>query len=145
MKQIIITATSAFGLLLLAQDAVADQTKGTEVSQTEIGQFQTGVATIGDVESKLGTPQRSGPLASGGTTADYILMQESANAASYIPVARLVAGAMNLHETRVEFQFDSAGHLAAVQTSTRDLVCPHRVCGPDQLSQPWIPSQTQGD
>ena len=57
----------------------------------------------------------------------------------------LVAGAMNLHETRVEFQFDAAGHLAAVQTSQRDLVCPHRVCGADQFSQPWIPVAAQGD
>lgn len=138
-------SASVFVFVLQVGSAAADQTKGTEVTQAEISQFQAGVATIGDVEAKLGMPQRSGPFGNGGTTADYILMQESANAASYVPFARLVAGAMNLHETRVEFQFDAAGHLAAVQTSTRDLVCPHRVCGPDQLSQPWAPSQTQGD
>jgi hypothetical protein len=136
---------TVFSLLLLATGAGADQTKGTEVTQAEISQFQIGVATIQDVEAKIGMPQKSGPLDNGGTVADYILLQESANAASYVPFARLAAGAMNVHETRVEFQFDSQGHLAAVRTSTRDLVCPHRVCGSDQMSQPWTPSQTQGD
>jgi hypothetical protein len=120
-------------------------TKGTEVTAAQINQFQIGNATILDVEGKLGMPQRSGPGANGGTALDYILMDESANAAASIPVARLVAGAMNLHETRVEFQFDTSGHLVGVQTSQRDLVCPHKVCGVDRLSQPWVSVQTQGD
>ena len=120
-------------------------TKGTQVTAQQIGQFQIGVATVLDVEGKLGMPQRSGPTANGGTALDYILMDESANAAAYVPLARLVAGAMNLHEMRVEFQFDGQSHLIAVQTSQRDLVCPHRVCSPDQLAQPWTTLQTQGD
>ena len=134
-----ISAVAVSSLLLAAA------TKGTQVTAAQIGQFAVGTATVLDVENKLGMPQRSGPAATGGTALDYILMDESANAASYVPVARLVAGAMNLHETRVEFQFDASGHLAAVVTSQRDLVCPHKICGAGQLSQPWTPVATQGD
>ena len=139
MKSAKILGTAVCWFLLVAA------TKGTEVTAAQIGQFPVGTATVLDVENKLGMPQRSGPAAAGGTALDYILMDESANTASSIPIARLVAGAMNLHETRVEFQFDAAGHLAAVQTSQRDLVCPHKVCGADQLSQPWTPVPAQGD
>ncbi len=120
-------------------------TKGTEVTTAQISQFQVGVATVLDVEGKLGMPQRSGPTSDGGTALDYILMNESANAAAYVPLVRQVAGAMNLHETRVEFQFDGQSHLVAVQTSQRDLVCPHTICSADELKQPWTPLQTQGD
>ena len=90
-------------------------------------------------------PQRSGPTADGGTALDYILMDESANAAAFVPLARLVAVAMNLHEMRVEFRFDGQSHLIVAQTSQRDLVCPHKICSADQLAQPWTPLQTQGD
>lgn len=139
MKIAKISAVTICWLLLVAA------TKGTEVTAAQIGQFAVGTATVLDVEGKLGMPQRSGPGANGGTTLDYILMDESANAAASIPIARLVAGAMDLHEIRVEFQFDAAGRLATIQTSQRDLVCPHKVSGADQLSQPWTPLPTQGD
>ena len=115
------------------------------MTAAQISQFQVGVATVLDVEGKLGMPQRSGPTSDGGTALDYILMNESANAAAYVPLVRQVAGAMNLHETRVEFQFDGQSHLVAVQTSQRDLVCPHRICSADELKQPWTTLQTQGD
>jgi hypothetical protein len=120
-------------------------TRGTEVSGPQIDQFQKGVSTIVDVETKLGMPQKTGPLANGDTAADYILLQESANGASYVPFARLAAGAMNVHEVRVEFEFNPAGHLVDVQTSQRDLVCPHRVCTDEQKSEPWTPAPAQGD
>jgi hypothetical protein len=139
MKLLNVAAVAIGSLMLIAA------TRGTEVTQAQIAAFQTGVANITDVEGKLGMPTRTGPSGSGGTALDYILLDEAPNAASAVPFARLAAGAMNLHETRVEFQFDAAGRLAAVQTSTRDLVCPHRACGADQMNQPWTPSPTQGD
>src|SRR5580698_5858533 len=139
MKVLKVSIIALCSVLLMAA------TKGTEVSQTQISQFQTGTATVMDVEGKLGMPQKSGPTPSGGTALDYILLNESPNTASFVPLARLAAGAMNLHEVRVEFQFDGAGHLASVKTDQRDLVCPHAACGPDQMNQPWTPSPTQGD
>jgi hypothetical protein len=120
-------------------------TKGTEVAQTQISQFQIGAATMTDVQGRLGMPQKSGPMPNGGTALDYNLLDESPNGASFVPLARLAAGAMNVHEVRVEFQFDAAGHLAAVRTDQRDLVCPHAACGQNQMDQPWTPSPTQGD
>jgi hypothetical protein len=139
MKLFKLCAAGAAGLLMIAA------TKGTEVSSAQIAQFQVGAATVTDVENRLGMPQRSGPSPSGGTAIDYILFDESPNAASAVPFARLAAGAMNVHETRVEFQFDGQGHLSGVQTSTRDLVCPHAACGQTQMSQPWTPSTAEGD
>lgn len=139
MKLFKLCAVAAAGVLMIAA------TKGTEVSAAQIAQFQVGAASVNDVENKLGMPQKSGPAPGGGTAVDYILLDELPNAASAVPFAREVAGAMNLHEVRVEFQFDAGGRLAAVQTSQRDLVCPHHACGPDQMSQPWAPSPTQGD
>ncbi|HKT53881.1 MAG TPA: hypothetical protein VJP88_05485 [Caulobacteraceae bacterium] len=139
MKLIKVCTVSAAGLLMIAA------TKGAEVSAAQIAQFRVGVATVTDVENKLGMPQKSGLAPGGGTAIDYLLLDESPNATSAVPFAREVAGAMNLHETRVEFQFDVQGHLATVQTSQRDIVCPHHACGPAQMSQPWIPSPTQGD
>lgn len=137
--------TVVCGSMLFAPTGATAATKGTEVTAAQIDQFQKGVATVTDVENKLGIPQKSGPAPSGGTAADYILLDETANTAANIPFARLVAGAMDVHEVKVEFQFNSSGHLSDVQTSQRDLVCPHRVCGADQLNQPWTPSPTQGD
>ena len=139
MKLAKVFAIALCSLLLIAA------TKGTEVTQEQIGQFQIGTASVLDIESKLGQPQRSGPTPDGGTAVDYILMDEAPNGASFVPFARLAAGAMNLHEVRVEFQFDPAGHLALVKTDQRDLVCPHKACGQDQMNQPWTPSPTQGD
>lgn len=139
MKLAQISAALACAVLLSAG------TRGTEVSQAQIAQFQTGVATIMDVETKLGMPQKTIQLDNGDTAADYILLQESANGASYVPIVRLAAGAMNVHEVKVEFEFDKAGHLVSVQTSQRDLVCPHRVCSDEVKSQPWTPSPTPGD
>jgi hypothetical protein len=139
MKLLNVSAIAVCSLLFIAA------TKETEVSQAQIGQFQIGAASVTDVEGKLGMPQKSGPMPNGGTSLDYNLLDESPNGASFVPLARLAAGAMNLHEVRVEFQFDTAGHLAAVRTDQRDLVCPHAACGPDQMNQPWTLSPTQGD
>jgi hypothetical protein len=139
MKLLRVAALAGSSLLLMAG------ARGTEVSQAQIAQFQPGVATLSDVEAKLGAPTKTGPSSGGGTAVDYILLDETPNAASAVPFARLAAGAMNLHESRVEFQFDASSHLVAVATSTRDLVCPHRACTADQLSQPWTPSPTEGD
>ena len=119
--------------------------QGTEISQAQIGQFQTGTATVADVEGKLGMPQKSGPMPNGGTALDYILLDEKPNGASFVPLARLAAGAMDVHEARVEFQFDTSGHLVIVSTDQRDMVCPHAACGADQMNQPWTHSATQGD
>lgn len=139
MKLLKVSAIALCSLLLIAA------TKGTQVSQAQIGQFQIGAATVTEIEGKLGMPQRSGPMPNGGTAIDYILLDELPNAAAFVPLARLAAGAMNLHEVRVEFQFDTAGRLAAAKTDQRDLICPHAACGPDQMNQPWKPSPTQGD
>ena len=139
MKLLKVSAILICGALLIAA------TKGTEVTQSQIEQFKKGVATIMDVETKLGMPQKTRQLDNGNTAADYILLQESANGASYVPFARLAAGAMNVHEIRVEFEFDPSGHLVTVQTDQRDLVCPHTACPPDQMNKPWTPSPTPGD
>ena len=47
---------------------------------------------------------------------------------------------MNVRETRVEFQFDPSGHLAAVESGERDMVCPHAACPADQMNKPWTPT-----
>ena len=88
MKIVKVSAIALCSLLFIAA------TKGTEVSQAQIGQFQIGTANVLDVEGKLGQPQRSGPTSDGGTALDYILMDESPNAASFVPLARLAAGAI---------------------------------------------------
>ena len=67
MKLIRVAAVLACGLLLTAG------TRGTEVSQAQMDQFQKGVATIMDVEGKLGMPQRTRQVDNGDTAADYIL------------------------------------------------------------------------
>jgi hypothetical protein len=133
MKLTQTVAAAVWGLALIAA------TRGTEISQSQIDQFQKGTATISDVESRLGMPQRSRPSQNGGTLVDYILLDESANAASYLPFARLVAGAMYVHEVRTEFEFDSSGHLVSAQKGQRDMVCPHRTCPPDEMNRPFKP------
>jgi hypothetical protein len=136
-----IKVSAGLGCLVLLTAA----SRGTEVNLSQINQFQKGVTTIMDVETKLGRPQRTGPMDNGDTALDYILAETSANAASYVPFARLIAGAMYVHETRVEFEFDASGHLANVQTSQRDMVCPHRVCTDEARKEPWSPAPAQGD
>jgi outer membrane protein assembly factor BamE (lipoprotein component of BamABCDE complex) len=113
-------------------------TRGTVVTQAQIDQFQKGTATMTDVESKLGMPQKTHPLDNGDTAVDYILLEEEANAASYIPGARLVAGGMNVHEVRVEFEFDKSSHLVGAVANQRDMVCIHKNCPTD--TTPWQPA-----
>jgi hypothetical protein len=113
-------------------------TRETVVTQAQIDQFQKGTATLGDVEGKLGMPQKTHPLDNGDTAIDYILLEEQANTASFIPGARLVAGGMNVHEIRVEFEFDTSSHLVGAVTNQRDMVCIHKNCPTD--STPWQPA-----
>jgi hypothetical protein len=113
-------------------------TRGTVVTQAHIDQFRKGAATLTDVEGKLGMPQKTHPTDNGDTAIDYILLEEEANAASYIPGARLVAGGMNVHEIRVEFEFDNSNHLVNVTTNQRDMVCIHKNCPTE--STPWQPA-----
>ena len=116
-------------------------TRGTEVTQAQIGQFKPGAASLADVESKLGLPQKTRPLDNGKTAVDYILLQEEANAASYVPLARLAAGGMNVHETRFEFTFDASGRLIGEETNQRDMVCIHKNCPTE--TTPWQPGKAR--
>ena len=132
----------ANGVLLLAGILLLTAgTRGTEVTEAQIDQFKPGVATVADVESKLGLPQKTRPLDNGKTAADYILLQEEANTASYIPLARLAAGGMNVHETRFEFTFDASGHLIGEETNQRDMVCIHKNCPTE--TTPWQPGKAR--
>jgi hypothetical protein len=96
---------------------------GTQVQQSQIDEFQKGVATVADVEGKLGTPQSTGQTASGGQTLTYVYAKGSPNAASFIPVVRWSAGSAKWHSTRVEFEFDNTGHLLNTQSSQSDTDC----------------------
>ncbi|MGD0190928.1 MAG: hypothetical protein ABSD74_09330 [Rhizomicrobium sp.] len=113
-------------------------TRGTVVTQAQIDQFRKGISTLGDVEGKLGMPQKTHPADNGNTAIDYILLEEEANTASYIPGARLVAGGMNVHEIRVEFEFDASSKLVGVTTDQRDMVCIHKNCPTE--TTPWQPA-----
>ena len=110
---------------------VAAGTRGTEVTQSQIDQFQKGTATVADVEGKIGLPQKTLSMDNGDTAVDYILLDESPNAASFVPGARLVAGGMNVHEVRTEFEFDKSGHLVGVTVNQRDMECLHKNCPTD--------------
>ena len=129
MKLVKTTAILACAVVCMAG------TRGTVVTQAQIDQFQKGAATLSDVEGKLGVPQKTHPLDNGDTAIDYILLEEQANTASFIPGARLVAGGMNVHEIRVEFEFDASSHLVGTMTNQRDMVCIHKNCPTD--TTPW--------
>ena len=132
MKRVKISAILSCAVLCMAG------TRGTVVTQSRIDQFRKGAATLTDVEGKLGMPQKTHPMDNGDTAVDYILLEEEANTASYIPGARLVAGGMNVHEIRVEFEFDASSHLVGVTTNRRDMVCIHKNCPTG--TTPWQPA-----
>jgi len=103
--------------------AGATQGRGTQVQQPQIDQFQKGVATVADVEAKLGKPQTIGQTANGDQTLTYVYAKGSPNAASFIPVVRWAAGSAKWHSTRVDFEFDKTGHLLSSQSSQSDTDC----------------------
>jgi len=101
----------------------ATSDRGTKVEQSQIDQFQKGVATEADVEAKLGKPQSIGQTANGDKTLTYVYAKGSPNAASFIPVARWAAGNAKWHSTKVVFEFDATGHLLNTESSQSDTDC----------------------
>jgi hypothetical protein len=47
---------------------------------------------------------------------------------------------MNVHETRVEFEFDKSSHLVGTVTNQRGMVCIHKNCPTDTTL--WQPATT---
>jgi outer membrane protein assembly factor BamE (lipoprotein component of BamABCDE complex) len=97
--------------------------RGTQVQQSQIDQFQKGVATAADVEARLGKPQSTGQTANGDQTLTYVYAKGSPNAASFVPVVRWAAGSAQWHSTRVDFEFDKSGHLLDTRSSQSDADC----------------------
>jgi outer membrane protein assembly factor BamE (lipoprotein component of BamABCDE complex) len=112
--------TSAF---VAATTTASTQDRGTQVQQSQVDQFQKGVATEADVESKLGKPQSTGQAANGDKTLTYVYAKGSATATSDVPVVRWMAKGTQWHSTRVDFEFDKTGHLVNTASSQSDTDC----------------------
>lgn len=107
----------------------ATKTGGTEVDQAQIDQFQKGVATLTDVEAKLGQPQGTVHNADGGITVTYTQTSAAGNAQSYVPFARWAKGSETTITTRnVAFVFDARGKLINAGATESNQSCQFGKC-----------------
>ena len=107
----------------------AAKTSGTQVDQAQIDSFQKGVATMSEVQTKLGQPQQTTQNPDGGLTLTYTSKSATGNAQSHMAYARWTAGAETTITTRnVMFVFDSGGLLRDSNTTESSLTCQFGQC-----------------
>lgn len=107
----------------------ASKTSGTQVDQAQIEQFQKGVATVADVEAKLGQPQQTAQNPDGGLTLTYVGKSATGNAQSYVMFARWANGSETTITTRnVAFIFGPQSKLMDTNVTESSLTCKFGEC-----------------
>jgi hypothetical protein len=99
--------------VVLAAILLAGCTSGTQVTDEQRGQFQTGVTTKAQVEAALGAPDKTATLVGGGTRDIYEYHSGDSRPIDYVPLLALVAGGGWQHTTTVDFDFNTQGVLVA--------------------------------
>lgn len=99
---------TAIALSLAALGCVST---GTQVKESQLAQFQKGVATEADVERALGAPNSNTLLPDGERAISYAGTHAQAKAASYVPIANMFAGGASATTSVVTLRFDQAGKL----------------------------------
>lgn len=107
--------------MLLALCACAST--GTQVKEADLTQFQKGVTTLADVESKLGPPQSSTLVSDGTRVIAYVYAHSQIKGASFVPVVGLFAGGATGNTNIVTFRFGTDGKLLdySATSSTTDV------------------------
>jgi hypothetical protein len=107
----------------------AAKTSGTPVDQAQIDSFQKGIATVSDVEAKLGEPQQTVKNPDGGVTLTYISKSAEGNAQSHMAYARWAEGSETTITTRnVVFVFNSDGKLRDANANETSFTCKFGQC-----------------
>jgi outer membrane protein assembly factor BamE (lipoprotein component of BamABCDE complex) len=94
---------------------------GTQVKESDLGQFRKGQTTQQDVEKALGTPQGRMSDSDGARSISYVYSHAHAKGASYIPVVGIFAGGAKGQTNIVTFKFDSQGKLLDYTASSADV------------------------
>ncbi len=89
---------------------------GTKVTAADMASFTPGVTTEAQVIARLGEPNSASVAPDGSRTDMYIYTEASANAASFIPVADLLAGGAKTKTTNAMFMFDPRGVLKSTSS-----------------------------
>jgi outer membrane protein assembly factor BamE (lipoprotein component of BamABCDE complex) len=92
-------------------------TSGTQVSEEQRSQFQTGTTTKAQVEAALGAPDKTATLVGGGTRDIYAYHSGDSRPIDYVPLLALVAGGGWQHTTTVDFDFNTQGVLVATDST----------------------------
>ena len=107
----------------------AAKTSGTQVDQAQMDSFQKGVATVSDVQAKLGEPQQRVQNPDGGLTLTYISKSAEGNAQSHMAYARWAEGSETTITTRnVAFVFNSDGKLRVANATESSFTCKFGQC-----------------
>jgi outer membrane protein assembly factor BamE (lipoprotein component of BamABCDE complex) len=97
----------------LAATLLAGCASGTQVSDEQRTQFQTGTTTKAQVEAALGAPDKTATLVGGGTRDIYEYHSGDSRPIDYVPLLALAVGGHWAHTTTVDFDFDTRGVLVA--------------------------------
>ena len=101
---------------VLAATILAGCASGTEVSDDQRNQFQTGTTTRAQVEAALGAPDRTASLVGGGTRDIYEYHSGNWRPVDYVPLLALATGTHWAHTTTVDFDFNTQGVLVATDS-----------------------------
>jgi hypothetical protein len=90
---------------------------GTQVKESQLTSFQTGVTTERDVRAALGPPQSVSTSTYGVRTIAYSGLRASPKAATFIPIVGLFAGGANVQASSAVFSFGPDGKLTQMTNS----------------------------
>ncbi len=93
------------------------------VTSDDAAQFKVGVATLADVEAKLGPPQTTSTNSDGIEIVGYTSSSTHVKAATYIPVVGWFAGGAKGHVSTIVFTFGADGVLKNTATSETNVDC----------------------
>lgn len=109
-------------VVLVLSVAACGSSSGTQVSQSQVTQFKTGVTTYDQVVSALGPPSLVEQKSDGSKILVYVHTQTSVRGATFIPVVGLFAGGADAKQQSATFTFDQGGVLKDY-TTTRAQAC----------------------
>lgn len=108
--------------LLLAAAVAAISSAALAGPVTDAAQFRIGVATVADVEARLGAPQTTETDENGVSAIRYAQTRTHVKPASFVPIVGLFAGGATGDTSVVTYKF-KGGVLSGVETSETKVTC----------------------
>jgi len=116
-------------LIMAVWTLIAVPVMAKPIGAEDAAQFKIGVATVADVESKLGKPMMTTMNSDGSEVIAYGASRGRAKAMTFVPVVGMFAGGAVGHSSTLLFQFDAHGLLKSSTASSATVNCSTGIVG----------------